>query len=159
MKVSLQRWLGWLLLPLALALPRSVLAAGFEDALLGMASDDRDRLEAAITELGSLPDPRALAVLQALEAGNLRVEPSGGVFIQSQNGVIDARTGKPGSPVDTLKEPPVNNRLRRNLALAIARVRPHDAPGARRLALLGVAFFSLQTALLDALLWPAYFPG
>jgi hypothetical protein len=45
------------------------------------------------------------------------------------------------------------------LLAAIARVRPHEAPGARRLALVGAAFFCLQTALLDALVWPAWFPA
>jgi hypothetical protein len=44
------------------------------------------------------------------------------------------------------------------LMLAIASATPHHGPGARRLALVGSAFFSLQTALLDALVWPAYFP-
>ena len=43
------------------------------------------------------------------------------------------------------------------LAVASAAA-PHSAPGARRIALLGTLFFSLQTAVLDALIWPAYFP-
>ena len=38
---------------------------------------------------------------------------------------------------------------------AVASALPHDAPGARRIALMGAFFFSLQTALLDALIWPA----
>jgi urea transport system permease protein len=81
-----------------------------------------------------MEDPRALAALQALEADKLRVEPSGGVFIQTESGLLDARTGKPGSPVDALKEPPVNNRLRRNLALAIARGELRSADPTLRLA-------------------------
>lgn len=44
------------------------------------------------------------------------------------------------------------------LMLAIASATPHDAPRAKWLALIGAAFFSLQTAVLDALVWPAYFP-
>ena len=44
------------------------------------------------------------------------------------------------------------------LVAAIARVSPHSAPGSRRLALAGALAFSFQTALLDALVWPAYFP-
>jgi hypothetical protein len=44
------------------------------------------------------------------------------------------------------------------LMLAIASAVPHSAPGARRIALVGTLFFSLQTAVLDALIWPAYFP-
>ncbi len=134
MKAFLQRWLGWFLLSIALAWPVSVRAAGFDDALLGVASDDRDRLEAAIAELGSLPDPRALAVLVALEAGQLRIEPGAGVFIQTDGALLDARTGKPGSPAGALQEPLVNNRLRRTLALALARGQLRSDDPALRLA-------------------------
>jgi hypothetical protein len=41
---------------------------------------------------------------------------------------------------------------------AIAGASPHSAPGSRRLAIAGAIAFSFQTALLDALVWPAYFP-
>jgi hypothetical protein len=44
------------------------------------------------------------------------------------------------------------------LMAAVASAVPHNASGARRIALIGTLFFSLQTALLDALIWPAYFP-
>lgn len=44
------------------------------------------------------------------------------------------------------------------MMLAVASAAPHGAPGARRIALLGTLFFALQTAVLDALIWPAYFP-
>jgi len=45
------------------------------------------------------------------------------------------------------------------LIAAIASAQPAGAPGARRWALIGAALFALQTALLDALVWPAYFPA
>jgi hypothetical protein len=44
------------------------------------------------------------------------------------------------------------------LMAAIASAQPHSATGRRRIALIGTLFFSLQTALLDALIWPAFFP-
>jgi len=44
------------------------------------------------------------------------------------------------------------------MMLAVASAAPHGAPGARRVALLGTLFFALQTAVLDALIWPVYFP-
>jgi hypothetical protein len=44
------------------------------------------------------------------------------------------------------------------LLMAIATARPADGQVARSLALLGCAFFCLQTAVLDAVIWPAYFP-
>jgi hypothetical protein len=44
------------------------------------------------------------------------------------------------------------------LMAAVASATPHSAPGARRAALVGTLFFALQTAVLDALIWPACFP-
>ena len=44
------------------------------------------------------------------------------------------------------------------LLAAIVAVRPVSAPGARRLALIGSAAFCFQTAVMDALVWPAFFP-
>jgi hypothetical protein len=44
------------------------------------------------------------------------------------------------------------------LMAAIASALPRGGHGARRIALVGTLFFALQTALLDALIWPAYFP-
>ena len=41
---------------------------------------------------------------------------------------------------------------------AVATARPAEAPVARGLAVVGAIPFVLQTALLDALIWPAYFP-
>jgi hypothetical protein len=45
------------------------------------------------------------------------------------------------------------------LLVAVASAGPHQAPRARRLAIAGCALFSLQTAVLDALVWPAFFPA
>jgi hypothetical protein len=45
------------------------------------------------------------------------------------------------------------------LCVAIARARPWPSRRLQRLALAGGLAFSLQTALLDALLWPALFPA
>jgi hypothetical protein len=44
------------------------------------------------------------------------------------------------------------------LVAAIAVVGPVEAPIARAVAIAGALAFSFQTALLDALVWPAYFP-
>ena len=44
------------------------------------------------------------------------------------------------------------------LLAAILAVRPVSAPGARRIALVGITAFCLQTAVMDALVWPAFFP-
>jgi hypothetical protein len=44
------------------------------------------------------------------------------------------------------------------LIAAVATAAPNGSPGARRVALAGTLFFALQTAVLDALIWTAYFP-
>jgi len=44
------------------------------------------------------------------------------------------------------------------LVAAVATARPADAPVARWVALAGALAFSFQTAVLDACVWPAYFP-
>jgi hypothetical protein len=44
------------------------------------------------------------------------------------------------------------------LVAALALARPVEAPIARAIAIAGALAFSFQTALLDALVWPAYFP-
>ncbi|HVZ32077.1 MAG TPA: urea ABC transporter permease subunit UrtB [Polyangiaceae bacterium] len=133
-KTVLRAWLSACIVLLAATVSLGARAASLEEALAGMASEDRDRLESAIGELGALPDPRALAVLQALGAGKLRVGPSGGVYLQGAAGLIDARTGQPATPPEATREPLVNNRLRRNLALAIARGELRSEDAAVRLA-------------------------
>ncbi|MEO8179728.1 MAG: urea ABC transporter permease subunit UrtB [Deltaproteobacteria bacterium] len=132
--VSVRIWLSLCLLLAGASWALPANATSFEEALVSMSSDDRERMESAVAELGSLRDPRALTVLQALDAGKLRFEASGGVFIQSEKGLVDARTGKPGSPVDATRELMVNNRLRRTLALAIARCELSSEDAALRLA-------------------------
>ncbi|MDG2304011.1 MAG: hypothetical protein P8R42_05035 [Candidatus Binatia bacterium] len=44
------------------------------------------------------------------------------------------------------------------LIASIATAAPSGARGARALAILGALLFSFQTAVLDALVWPAFFP-
>jgi len=133
-KVSVRLWVGLcFLLAVASWAPRAS-AASLAEALSGLSSDDRERVDSAVADLGSIPDARALAVLQAFDAGNLRVEPNGGVFIQSESGLVDARTGKPGAPVGATREPLINNRLRRILALSIARCELGSEDPALRLA-------------------------
>ena len=131
---------GVFLLLVSLSVTGPVRAATFDESLAALASADGDRMETAIAELGGVPDPRAVAVLRALNDGKLRLEPSGNVFIQADSGLIDARTGKPGMPVDTTSEPTINNRLRRNLSLALARSELRSEDPAVRLTAAGELF-------------------
>lgn len=42
---------------------------------------------------------------------------------------------------------------------AVRSAEPQGSTRGRRLAILGAVLFAFQTAVLDALIWPAYFPG
>jgi urea transport system permease protein len=106
---------------IALTLVRPAAAAGFQQALSGLASDDRELLGTAISDLGALDDPRALVVLKALDAGQLKVDERGAVFIQEGSGFVDAGSGSPAEPSGATRTPPLNNRVRKNLTLALAR--------------------------------------
>jgi urea transport system permease protein len=106
---------------IALGLARSARADGFTTGLEGLKSDDRDQLGAAILELGGSNDPRALVVLKALDAGQVRIDDKGGVFLQEGGALLDATTGQPAQPSGATRAPPLNNRVRKNLTIALAR--------------------------------------
>jgi urea transport system permease protein len=108
-------------------------AAGFESSVAGLASEDRDQLGAAIVELGASSEPRALTLLQALDKGNVRVDAQGGVFLQNDGALTDARTGAAASASGALRSPPLNNRVRKSLTLALARSELHSADADVRL--------------------------
>jgi urea transport system permease protein len=96
-------------------------AAVFDTGLAGLASDDRDRLGAAILELGGSDEPRALVVLKALDAGQVKVDEKGAVFVQEGSALVDAKTGSPAQASGATRVPPLNNRVRKNLTIALAR--------------------------------------
>jgi urea transport system permease protein len=113
----------WFILTAALLLllTARARAAGFDAALTSLATEDRDALGAAIFELGGVQEPRALVVLKALDAGQVRVDERGAIFIADGSTLLDARTGSPAQPSGATRTPPVNNRVRKNLTLALAR--------------------------------------
>lgn len=119
------RWSNWLFACTAVLvvwlLPGTSSAQGLDQALVGVASDDRERLGAAIVELGALDDPRAVLILKALDEGQLRIDERGNAFIKSDAAVLDAKTGQTATPSGSTREPPMNNRVRKNLTLALAR--------------------------------------
>jgi urea transport system permease protein len=96
-------------------------AAGFDTGIAGLASDDRDLLGAAILELGGASEPRALVVLKALDAGQVKIDASGAVLIQDGEAFVDAKTGSPAQPSGATRVPPLNNRVRKSLTIALAR--------------------------------------
>ena len=113
-------WLSLGILLFAIGQAGPARAAGIEQGLAGLASDDREQLGAAITALGASDDPRALIVLKALDAGQVKVDEKGGVFIVDSSSTVDAKTGAAATPSGATRMPPLNNRVRKNLTLALA---------------------------------------
>ncbi|HTV24901.1 MAG TPA: urea ABC transporter permease subunit UrtB [Polyangiaceae bacterium] len=120
-QLTASSWLALIVLSIAATWVRPAAAAGFEQAVAGLASEDRDQLGAAIVELGASGEPRALVVLKALDAGQIKLDEKGAVFIQDGGALVDAKTGSPAQPSGATRTPPLNNRVRKNLTLALAR--------------------------------------
>ena len=101
-------------------------AAGFAwavdaDALKKLASDDFDEKIAAIEAIASNPGPTTLAVLKALQDGQLRVDGEGRGWIVGGATPLDAITGAPaGLPSPEPDEVMINNAIRSQLDGAIA---------------------------------------
>lgn len=119
-------WSRWLCAACAclslLCTAGSLRAAGLDASIDALASEDRERLEAAIVELGASAEPRALAVLDALDGGRLRIDASGRVYVSTDGSWVEPKSGSPrAAPSGTTRQPPMNNRLRKALSLARAR--------------------------------------
>ncbi len=135
---SCSRWLALASLCMVLGWVESARAAPFEQALGGLASDDREQLGTTIAELGASDEPRALLVLEALDAGQVKIDEKGTIFLQEKGGaLIDAKTGSPAQASGATRSPPLNNRVRRNLTLALARSQLKSNDAEIRLAAAG----------------------
>src|SRR5688572_16620934 len=115
------RWSKWLVgvcFTLVMSVARSAHSATLDEALDALGSADRDQMEIAIAGLGGSGEPVALRVLKALDESQLRIDAAGQLLIKSEAGLVDARSGAPAVPTGSLREPAMNNRLRKNLSLA-----------------------------------------
>lgn len=95
-------------------------SGALEEGLAGLGSSDSSRVERAIESLASSGDARALAVLQALQDGELYVDSAGKVYIHSSSAYRDPLTHRAVTPSGKLDNPQIDNRLRRSLGPAIA---------------------------------------
>lgn len=98
------------------------IAAGGSD-FSGLASDDFDRIVAGIERLGASKHPRALVVLEGLEAGQLVFDSTGTLFLRTGGRTVNAETGEAATPREKPRDVGVNNRVRRTLAPMISRLR------------------------------------
>jgi urea transport system permease protein len=111
----------------------STAAAQSVEALAAqLGSDDRTTMQSAIIALGTQQAPQALTLLEALEAGDLRISADGRALLRQKGGALRAVFG--GATVQVasagkLVEPAVTNSVRRVLknALSTQRLRSPSA--------------------------------
>jgi urea transport system permease protein len=101
----------------------NVAAADLAASLADVSSDDLEKVKGAITVLASSSEPQALAILQALDTRELKLDEQKQAFIAVDGEPRDALTGAPKSPVGKLEVVRINNAVRRLLAPAIAQMR------------------------------------
>jgi urea transport system permease protein len=104
---------------LLLALPARA-QDGFTDALPGLAGGFSD-IAATVDKLGTLGDPRALPVLQALQDGKLQKTVDGRLLLPDAAGFLDAATGQQADAAGA-EAVRLNNRVRQALRSALGRL-------------------------------------
>jgi urea transport system permease protein len=113
-----------LIFALGLALAQSTAHAdALDDALAHFTAGDFDETDTGISQVASSGNPRAEAILKALENGQLMFSAEKkAVYIQDENNkLFDAATGQvvPGDPPADLDTVGTNNRLRGNIDAAL----------------------------------------
>jgi len=116
-----KRWLACAALLVCSLSSASAPAQEFNMAVTQLASQDFEAFSRAITKLGDTGDARALSLLQALDAGSLRIDAKGNVFILEGGKPKPALEGG-SAPEGALRSPPVNNVVRRVLGPALAKL-------------------------------------
>jgi urea transport system permease protein len=142
------------LLTLAAAMG-SARAVPFDDAIALLTSDDFTSTANAVADLGTSGDPRAQAILQAMNDGNLMfVSGSPALYITGASGaLIDAVTGKPVTVADptTLSPVRLNNRVRSAINAALGALTLLAPDPAKRRAAAEAVFASRDASALPAL--------
>lgn len=125
--------LGLLLAPCqSLAAPHSPALA---EALRGLGAESRSELTQAIEALGHLGDPGALPALEALQDGSLRLDAQGRPLALKEGGqALDLLEDQTIAAPAELREPRLNNQVRRALGQALASLGIFSTDPARRLA-------------------------
>jgi urea transport system permease protein len=124
-----------------------------DDALSKFAADSFGDTEEGIAAVAASGSPRAAAIVEALQAGELAFDPaSKKIFIRRGDRVLDAATGEAvASPPADLSNVRVNNRLRRAIDAALGSLKLMAPDPAQRLASAQAVFKSRDANALPAL--------
>src|SRR3984885_8506957 len=145
-----------LLLSFGLALgPTAARAASLDDAIAHFTAGDFDETIAGINEVAASGSPRAPAILQALQNGQLMFSAEkNAVYIQDDaNKLFDAATGQAvaGDPPADLDTVNINNRLRGAIDAALGGLTLLSGDSAKRLDAAEAVFKSRQPSALPTL--------
>jgi urea transport system permease protein len=124
-----------------------------DDALTRFAADSFGETAEGITAVAASGSPRAAAIIEALQAGELVFDPaSRKIFIRRANQVLDAVTGEVvASPPADLSNVRINNRLRRAIDAALGSLTLMAPDPAQRLASAQAVFKSRDANALPAI--------
>jgi urea transport system permease protein len=124
-----------------------------DDALTRFAADSFSETDEGITALAASGSPRATAIIEALQAGQLAFDPaSKKIFIRQGNRVLDAATGAAvDAPAASLSTVRINNRLRRAIDAALGSLTLMAPDPAQRLGSAQAVFKSRDAGALPAL--------
>ena len=132
------RWLRSCLVLLCLLGAASVHALTPADAL-ALASGESDARIATLNRLAAAPDDQAVALMQALANGAVKVQGEQVLILADDGSGTDAVTGAPVTPAEDAEDAIVNNRIRSALETALAvrdLFRPDPGPQREAAALL-----------------------
>jgi urea transport system permease protein len=124
-----------------------------DEALTKFSTDSFRDTEDGITAVTASGSPRAIAIIEALQAGELTVDPaSKKIFIRRGDRVVDAATGDAvASPPASLATVRLNNRLRRAIDAALGSLTLMASDPRQRTASAQAVFKSRDAAALPAL--------
>jgi urea transport system permease protein len=130
-------------------------AANLKDALTRFTADDFSETAAGISEVAETGDPRAAAIIEALQDGRLlyNAERKTVYYKDTSDRLIDAATGQPvageaPSGLDTVR---INNRLRRAIDAALGGMTLLSADPDKRFVAAQAVFKSRDIGALPAL--------
>jgi urea transport system permease protein len=124
-----------------------------DEALSKFSAGSFNETEEGIVAVAASGSPRAVAIIEALQAGQLAFDPqSKKVYIRQGGRVLDAATGAAVDPVPVnLSDVRIINRLRRAIDAALGSLTLMSPDPRQRLASAQAVFKSRETAALPAL--------
>jgi urea transport system permease protein len=150
----MKRFLTPLLFSFLILSPIAAWAQPAEEALAALGSGNYDQIHHGVEQLAFSGDPRALAIISALQNGSLYVRADHVLFIKQDNGsFVDAAAGKPAPDVmaSGVKQVRMNNSVRGTVDAALGSLRLFASDPAMRLQAAEAVFHSHDPAALPAL--------